>query len=260
MKTSVAFFACFFFIFSLSCSKSSNQKSAKYENLKESFDNGTCLDAKQIEIMFQYFLAETPTRLITTNLSVQKSESQKTSSLMIYKSFGIQEQKGNQLGLVPTAFAQEACSKVTFQRPDGHTFLFKITESSLNSLSLSLDESSMENIEDIRKSAFKSLPQPLAYSFERLGSNKMQIKTTYRTVDPVCNSTETYIFQVTRLLEWKTQADGFSTLIPINPSYLEQYLNTLESPPQIEIAESLGLETIQNLEKSPMKKDLLTCE
>lgn len=255
--STLLFLSLFFATFiAVGCSEKKGGNNATA--FKESFNNGACLDVKQMELMFQIPLAQTPISVLTTNFEVIKSESPAINALMAYKVFGVHETLGRDIGLTAPVAEQVGCEAVHFRVAGGPLIEFKISESSLDHLKLSLVEnSSIEPLPDIRRAALDKTPQVLSYDFQLLSPNKIAMKATYKTINPVCNTSQTFHYQVEKIIEWKT--DRAQMTENLKTDFVNRYVATLENPPAMSLEGPLTVDQVKQLASLNIRPELKLC-
>ena len=248
----------FLFISTTSCTE---KRSNNGENLvvREGFNNGSCFDVKQLELMFRGPLAKYYTQVTTTDFEVVRSESAHTDALMAYKHFGVRKTTGAGSGIVSNVIAQSGCDTVDFRTTGGPPLRFKITKKAIDHVALSIEKDTSDTLPEVRRDAIYLTPQPIAYDFTLLEGNRLQIKTTYKTVSPVCNSDDTFTYRVTKIVEWQNTPERLSGTVAIDKSYLSRYLSTLQTAPSVRTEGPLPVAQIQSLAVSPARAQFLYC-
>lgn len=259
MKKYFLALASLFFLFLIACTE--NRTHNKGENLvvREGFNNGSCFDVKQLELMFRGPLARYHTQTVTTGFDVVRSDSSRVDSLMAYKVFGTQQSTGLNLGLTPPVLSQTGCELVEFRSTGGPTIRFKISKSSIDHLTLAIEKDEASTLPEVRRDALYLTPQAIAYDFTLLERNRLQMITTYKTTNPICNTDQMFTYRVTRLIEWQNTPERFAGTVTMDRDYLTRFRSSLQSTFDVGPTDQVSLSQIRSLATAPVRPDLQYC-
>lgn len=259
MKKLLLALISFFSIFTIACSEDRTHNKGENLVVREGFNNGSCFDVKQLELMFRGPLARYHTQTVTTGFEVVRSESPRVDSLMAYKVFGVQQTNGLNLGITPAVISQTGCEFVSFRSSGGPTLQFKVSKSSIDHLTLAIEKDEASSLPEVRRDALYLTPQAIAYDFTLLERNRLQVITTYKTANPICNTDQTFTYRVTKIVEWQNTPERFSDTVTVDRGYLTRYRSAVQSSLDVGPTDQLSISQIRSLAAAPARPDLQYC-
>ncbi len=181
-----------------------------------------------VEALQGLFSAEYPALELTSDFTPDSDLSRVKALFHTYAAYDVKDTTTSGISILsrPT---QTDCSTVTAYTVSGEPLVFKITNSTSKSISLSLQKAEGEEISTYRKDGLDKKFHPIKYEIEAVDNTHLRVLTRYRTFDAHCRSKTKSISTIQKDYHWAAFGGAVPSEVVISQNFYNNFLSTLKA-------------------------------
>ncbi len=225
--------------------------------------SGSCLDLEKLSRVLQSPQFSVPAAIMTTSLKPLDVMPQAKINYFSYATFNYKVSAVNEMGLF-TQIRQKDCKTVQMLSASEEVMTFEIIDSSEKEITIKLKDKFRDTMIAAQKKALFDRQQPYQITYKYLSPHSLSITEKYSTVDPICISKTALSFEIKKDLHWASRVNELPQNYEIDSHYLSQVKESvtpdaLAQVSSLEAPESIPVESIRAVMRSPLKEELKLC-
>lgn len=215
----------------IGCTKPSSSNGskgfAKPELTEQNISRNGCLNVEALQGLFNPASIPYSALEVTTDYKPDTDFTLTKTLFHTHAAFDVKDTTTSNIFILnqPT---QSDCLTAQAKTVSGELLTFKVTKSSANSISLSLQKPADTQTSEYRKEGLERKFQPIRYDIEALDNNHLRVSTTVKSFDAHCRSGNVIIATIQKDYYW-TLNGTLPTQVNVAENFYNTYLKTIKS-------------------------------
>jgi hypothetical protein len=223
-------------------------------------ETGDCLNVGKIVNYLNHPSFVYPGSVMTIDFHPVTDISGSQAQFYSYSTFFHKTGTINAMGILPRAEQDGSCSQIQMDTSTGEKLVYDITNHSANEITFRLNPKELDqNLPDHIHNSLKNRPQVYEYTVTYLSPTQLKIAEKYHAPDALCGNKRPVDLEVVKIVSWSRQVSGLPGSYEINPNYLSNVKNSLQTQPTLSAENVLSLADIHNVMSTPVRDEFKMC-
>ncbi len=220
--------------------------------------DGSCLNLQRLLEKMSAPGFNFPGTSVTTKLDFLSEVDDRDTRFFSYTLFKFKRAPVNQL-FPWTQAVQLDCDKLVVPSASKRNQHFKIAESSEGLLSFKLIEVGEEDLSELQKTTFLSRIQPFSFEITYLSNTSFQIRSKFKTFDPICNRRRILTIEKTEIISWAELENSLPLTYELDKKLIAAFERSVSVPVDLTEQPILKVTQLEQMQRAPILEELNVC-